>query len=228
MTSEVYPDHFELTYDKKVNVIRCIGDRFYPSELKIKLQFQILHEFDDYFLTVLIGKMDYFFDFVVTDSIIVDKNNDSMTDVILDGDGFPIKGNNVILTPGDPSDALLSILFQSKMTAISGDFLDIYASEVSSSNTLGISTKFLGYGPDYLPTQSDWFGENSWYDQPWWMRPDASTMDAENFHTTNLEIPPFNRTFDEIEELISEIDNPTNVVVVDFEGFKPRIVEDED
>lgn len=227
MTNENFADYFELTYEKKVNVIRCIDTSLFPSDLSVKLQFQIINNFDDYYLAVLIGKIDYFFDFVVSNSIILDKDNTEMCGILLDADGFPTSDNNVILTPGDPSDALLSILFQTKITSFTNNFLDIFSIEVSSSNTIGISTKFLGNGIEHLPTNDDWFGSESWYDFPWWARNDASTMDAINYHTTDFEVPPFMKSFDEIEEMLSDIDKP-NAVIVDFEQFKPRLVDDEE
>ncbi len=226
MFSSTNSDHFVITFEKKVNVIRCLDSTLYPSTIDVSTEFQVVSEIDDSKLALIIGKLDYFFDYILENTVMISDDDESLKSVYIGENGY-IKGyNNILLTPGDPVDALLAVVLQAKMTAISENCLEFVSVKVGSTNSKGLSTTFLGLGHDHLPSNEDWIGSKSWFNTPWWDRNDATTMDATKSDNCDLLTAPFYRNFDFVDEIIQDMESGTEVI--ELANFKPTLVDDEE
>ncbi|MCB0348703.1 MAG: 6-carboxytetrahydropterin synthase [Bdellovibrionales bacterium] len=77
----------------------------------------------------------------------------------------------LLVTPGDPTTEILSILFKAKLEAfLKSDGLDLYCKHIKIDETMTNSVAFSGSVDNYLPSDPS----GSAY---WWNRPDFSTHD---------------------------------------------------
>jgi len=85
--------------------------------------------------------------------------------------------NNVMLTPDEPNDYHLCILIHSKLNAIGRGQVKVTKTEFSTDTGEGFKCIMTGDVGSWLPSQDEWMGSKSIFDQPWWSRSDGSTLD---------------------------------------------------
>lgn len=170
---------FFITYDIDVRVIRLIQNVLVPTDLSLTAHIDRGETATDAEIELAISKIRYWFDNVVSKTIAFGRDNTTAFDMLLDDDGTPRIGNIFMMVPDDPRDELLGALFQCKMNALANGALVVEAIDIRSDNLDGLSFSLLGDHAVYLPaTMEEWLGAPSYFDVPWWLRNDASTLDV--------------------------------------------------
>lgn len=169
-----------------------------------------------------ISQMKIWLDNMFDGSILIPMNKD------YDAKLFVELNNNLVFCPDDPYDIIVQVLVHSKLNAIGRGLVMIERSHIASDQGNGFGTWFDGDPDELLPAQDDWMGEHRYFDQPWWHRPDGSTMDIMALPSDDVSKKPDilvdidlldkSRTEDPTDGGKAEIIRP---------NFKPRIVTDD-
>jgi hypothetical protein len=168
-----------ITYSFDFKFIRVIGNMFVPSEMGICASLVRAEATTDEEVEFAFTKWKYWFDNVVTKTICFDRQNTSALDILLDEHGINQTANMFLMAPEDPSDEILGALFQAKMNALALGAVVVASLDIRSDNLHGLSFTLTGDHSTYLPaTINDWLGGVSWWEQPWWRRNDASSIDV--------------------------------------------------
>ena len=85
--------------------------------------------------------------------------------------------NNIMITPDEPYDHLLLVLICSKLNAIGSGIASISHGQLVSNLGDGFGNWFEGDTDDVLPTLTEWLGDRTYFDKPWWNRSDGSMID---------------------------------------------------
>ena len=190
-----YPEFIvKLALDFKA--IRVIDNRMIPTHWK--LQAEVLYEDDgeeedpqgDLEIKIAIAKIKYWLEHILSDSLLIDGDNEWAYNSFFDEDGKCTTGNTIVMLPSSPSDDLIAELIHSKMNAFGGDNLEFGIIELSSDDKTGLSYMFTGNGENNLPEMKDWVGEHTYFDKPWWARDDASTIDLVPGPDADLSVKP--------------------------------------
>jgi hypothetical protein len=150
-----------------------------PTELSVIANIERTEESTDAEVELGLSKVKYWFEHVINKTIAFGRDNLTALDMLLDDDGTPRVGNIFLMAPDDPIDEILGVLFQAKMNALSGGSFVVEAIDIKSDNLAGISFTLSGDHAAHLPqTMEEWLGGPSYFSVPWWLRDDASTLDA--------------------------------------------------
>jgi hypothetical protein len=168
-----------ITFTFNVKLIRIISSVMVPSEFKIIASIDRATDATDTEVEVALTKWRYWFEHVVSKSVSFSTDNDHALAMLLDEDGMKRVGNILMLTPEDPSDEVLGALFQAKMNALGVGKVICAAVDISSDNMHGLSFTLAGDHSTFLPsTTEEWLGSASVFENPWWTRNDASSVDV--------------------------------------------------
>lgn len=100
-------------------------------------------------------------------------------DTEMDTSWISLMENNVIMTPGDPMDHLMTAVIHSKLNAIGGNVVTVKRTHFFTDTSSGFSNAMTGSTDDWLPTMTEWMGMRHFHKNPWWHRADASTIDLQ-------------------------------------------------
>jgi len=140
--------------------------------------------------------------------------------MLLTNDGKQRLHNHLMITPCEPTDEHLAVLFQSKLQAISNDTMNFSYVRIETKAN-GLVFTYVGDWQVDLPAMDDWFDTKPYYfDVPWWQRDDASTMDILAADADLAQPPPWAYRFDFIENAY----NPQQLDNVVRGAFKPKII----
>jgi hypothetical protein len=218
MTSEA---NTLITFEHNVSFVRIVGDTILPSNLKIRCDVYPSEEDvseDDFDLAL--SKAKFWLETIVSRSIAFSKSNQTAFKILLDDEGKTICNNQLFLTPAEPTDDQLAIIFQAKLTALSDGVMSYHDTQITSSNTSDLTFTFVGDVEDNLPSMEDWIGERTYFDEPWWNRDDASTLDI---------IPPADADLNEKPswayslDFLSQAFKSKNETII--QGFKPTVID---
>lgn len=169
----------------------------------------------------LIGNMKKWLDDVFDGSIVLPMNRG------FDPAMFSGLRNNLVFSPDDPYDIVMQVLVHAKLTAIGMGLVSIERSHIASDTSNGFGTWFDGDPNELLPSQAEWMGERHYFPQPWWHRPDGSTIDIIASDGADLDDKP---------DILIDLDamgedSPDDAARGGAEiirpDFKPRIVTDD-
>jgi hypothetical protein len=214
-----------LEFNFKISLVRLLDNTFIPSRIKVRAQTFITDDADEEKIEAAFVKIEYWLDRIVNRSIAFSQGNPSALEMLIDQGGINRTANMLMLTPDDPVDQLLAVLFQSKFTALSAGALTFGAVRVSSDNVAGLSFTYMGDNEGMLPTMEKWIGQKrSFFEVPWWERDDASTLDVRPLEDADLTKPPewaysldfLLRADDEEDQKQPTILRPT---------FRPKIID---
>lgn len=230
---EEYVNELYLHYKTKFRSTRIIGDTVYPTNFTLKADVwldmeELSQEDKDFHLNLTLIKIDFFFRNIVDNSVMLSSSNSWASDTFFK-DGKPVIDNNIISCPSEPSDDHLAMLFQSKMTSLSKEYVVFGGIKLTSDNSRGLSFTFVGDGANTLPDIVEWVGEVSYFEEPWWMRDDASTYDIIPTEDADLtQKPDFAFDLDFLGQSLKPINSEhvTNNVV--RPSFRPKIIRNED
>lgn len=180
-----------LEFNFKLSIVRLLDNTFVPSRLKVRVQTFVGIDASEEKIEAAFVKMDYWLDRVVSRCVAFSQGNAAALGMLIDQGGINRTANMLMLTPDDPVDQHLAVLFQSKFMALSGGALSIGAVRVSSDNVAGLSFTFMGETEGLLPDMETWIGQKrSFFEVPWWERDDASTLDVRPLDDADLKMPP--------------------------------------
>lgn len=207
--------------------IRVFDNTIYPCEMSLKSDVLYLEDddaVDDYALKLALMKVHFFFDEIVSRGIMWGADNEWAANTFITDDGKNVANNIPIITPFEPSDEHLAAVFQSKMNALAGGHLAFETVELSSKDAGGLSFMFVGDSGLILPTMEEWIGKHSYFDEPWWMRNDASTMDVIPDDDADLTIKP---AFAYSLDFLGESLKPTEITNAKIirPDFKPTVIK---
>lgn len=185
--ADVYT-HFAFT----IRIVRIIENVLIPSTIHFRMEFIPLETADDSELNHVFSKMRYWLDNIVCKSVVFSHDNENAIVMFIDEEagGVPRIGNVIVLTPEEPEDQHLAAIFQAKLQALAGDTMAFGPVEVRSDNQLGLQFTFDGVSSAVLPSNEEWVGVRSFFDEPWWNRDDASTLDVLPPEGADLSIKP--------------------------------------
>ena len=171
-------------YSTVFNLIRLVDGRLVSSECKIGMEFELIAGQEVKKQTQAMKCIKRWIDTALDQSIVFDIQTTINTQLIEE------LSNNIILTPGEPHDHLLLMLFFAKCNAIGRGHVEILTMNLESSSSQGFSYTYAGDLSDALPTVDQWLGEYRYYDQCWWHRHDGSTFEVLAESTDDLNDKP--------------------------------------
>lgn len=134
----------------------------------------------------------------------------SLNDVVVvgadDKDNVEMVSSNdnlIILTPGDPRNALLVELLFCKLNAIAGDTgiitsVSLHSDDDNQTAQFVEHENFVTLNEDYL--------ENSYFDKPWWERPSFECVDfTKEEYETDVELQEYVMSVDPLEVLNEDL-----------------------
>lgn len=217
LNPEVYT-HFLFS----IKVIRVMENILIPSIIRFKMEFIPMETAEENDIDVSFAKMRYWLDNVINKSIIFAHDNESAITMFIDDKGNNTRAANVlVLTPEEPNDQHLAVIFQAKLQALAGNSMAFGPVEVKSDNQLGLTFTFVGDSRSILPKMSDWVGERSFFDKPWWDRDDGSTLDVLPPDDADLTVKPA-WAFD-FDFLDKQKTKPNGVIV--RHEFRPKVID---
>lgn len=222
-----------LHYKTDFKATRIIDAVLYPTNFTLESDVwfdmdNVPAEDRDYTLNLILMKIDFFYKNIIDNSIMFGDLNEWAIPSLLDNN-TPRVDNILVRCPFQPSDDHLAMLFQSKMNALGNGNLVFGAVTVSSDNSRGLSFTFVGDGAYCLPDISEWIGERSFFENPWWDRNDSSSMDIVPKEDDDLTIKPeFAFDLDFLGESLkpNKTEIYTNNVIKP--KFKPYVVKNDE
>ena len=212
--------HILIDFKQQVTFIRLIDNVFVPSVIDLNAELLPTVSLDDDEFEIALTKVRFWLETVASRCIVFARGNESALTMLLDDEGRNRCGNLFMLTPYAPLDDHIAALFQAKLTALSNNAIVFGAVEVRSSNMSGLAFRFIGNAEDVMPSMEDWIGDRSYFDDPWWMRDDASTLDV---------IPPVGADLSKKPSWAYKLDflgqaiRPTQDVVLHHD-FRPTVI----
>lgn len=144
--------------------------------------------------------------------ILIDKESE-LLEVMQDN-----TGNNVMVIPGKPDDALLAVLLHSKVSAITEGLLEIYTITLKATDTNLIERMYRCPDKEYPLPGIEYFGEEAIHDIPWWAR---KTIDVCDFVKTDDEETIIWHNTDPLADIGKEfLTNDTEADIIVFDVWK--------
>ncbi len=172
------PDLF-ISFSIDISLMRFIGNTLIPSLLSLNVAIERGEDADDNAIELALTKWRYYLDNIISKGIAFSKDNSQAMDILIDENGTSRTSNLFILTPQEPSDEMLGSLFQAKFNALGEGNLIASSVEIASDNLHGLSFTLIGDHSTFLPTTvEEYLGGPSFWEKPWWMRDDASSIDV--------------------------------------------------
>lgn len=220
-----------VDFKQKISFIRFVGNAMIASNFVLKAEVLPGDEVDEVDFEIVFSKIRFWFDNIVSNSIVFCSDNENVKNMMLI-DGQPKILNHIMITPNEPTDEHLAVLFQSKMEAFSnGNF--IFGEIRMTPENAGLIFTYVGTWEDDLPSMEEWFPEKPYYfETPWWTRDDISTLDlkASDFDINKNPIWAAKMDFiennirpnDDSSEGKAPIEEHKNIIIKG--SFKPKVV----
>ena len=204
-----------LNYNNQFEAMRLMDKKLLIANWDVIFDLMLIDDEDGFDLTYVITKVNYFFDVLLHNSILFSADNEWAST------SFSDCSNNIVLTPGEPTDDLLTILLYNKLHKLVGNSIDIGYLEIKSNHSGGLSFIYTGELNETLPDIDEWIGEKYYFDEPWWNRDDSSTFDSKPPKDADLSKPP--EFAQKLDFLAEPVKNKEKAKVVKPE-FKPKVV----
>jgi hypothetical protein len=222
-----------LDFVQDVMLIRVFGKSVIPVSLRIKAELLPVSDDDEIPMDVIVAKLKFWFDAVVARCICVARSDTVGRTLFTDEAGQIKVNNNLMLTPFEPTDEHLAMIFQAKITALANYELMVGYVRINTIAEAGLVTTYLGNWMDDLPDMEAWFNVKPYFfDVPWWARNDISTIDMIPDGTVDFTLrPKWAITLDFIDAAMTPhhaegalLDMPDTII---RKNFRPTIVEDD-
>lgn len=217
-----------IDFTHRVNLIRFRNDLIVPSRLKIRAEVFASETAQEIDFDITFAKIKFWFETVVSKSVVFSRSNGTAMDMLLNEAGQPRLINHLMVTPYEPTDEHLAVLFQSKMSALSNGTVEFGGIRVEVEEA-GLVFTYIGDWRDDLPSMSDWFDVKPYYfEEPWWQRNDASTLDVIAPDADLTKLPSWAYKMDFIENAIRPRSNPKPTAAEDVVirgAFRPKVID---
>lgn len=215
--------HF-ISFRFKFNCIRVLDNFFLPSTFKGRVEVAASPDNESGSMFPL-DKIRFWLKHI-ENSIVIYTANQEAADMLVDPTNMRYRaGNELMLSPIDPTDTNIAILLQSKFNALADGELYFGPIQIESDLSEDLVFTFIGDAHDELPTWEDWIPQENpnWFDKPWWMRNDSSTMDISAPVGTDVsETPDWAFSLDFLRDEPSKSDGHPTIIAA---KFKPTVIE---
>jgi len=223
--NDEYVNDTLIEFEFEISIVRILENMFLPSRINIRGQVFPQDEATEEEIELAFVKIDYWFDRVVSRSIAFCQSNNAALGMVLSNTGLNKTGNMLLVTPGDPVDQHLAVLFQAKMKSLSAGSLNIGPVRVESDSVTGLAFTFIGDYKDSLPSMDEWVGTRNYFENPWWERDDASTLDVRPGPDADLnDIPSWAYKLDFLMKSTNNEPLPP-ATATNLRPFKPKIID---
>lgn len=141
-------------------------------------------------ISMTLEKIHFWFDYIVSNSIMFNRENEYALQIMFDSKGNTRAGNIPIVLPDEPDDDLLAALLHCKLNALGNGIVNFGKIDLTSDTRENLMVTFIGYGEMLLPTMEEWVGDRYFHNVPWWGRNDGSTLDVIPGAEADLTKPP--------------------------------------
>ncbi len=213
-----------IDFSHRINLIRYLGNSMAPARLRMRAEVFPSETAVEIDFDITFAKIKFWFETVVARSIVFCRTNTTAMEMLLTDMGKPKVVNHLMITPFEPTDEHLAVLFQSKMGAFAQGNIEFGCIRVAAEQS-GLVFTYVGDWREDLPAMADWFSVKPYYfDQPWWQRDDASTLDVMAEHADISNIPSWAYRLDFIDAAIrpKAEKNADNIVIRG--AFRPKII----
>jgi len=194
------------SYQTEFQAIRVYRNELVPTYYDLKFNYIPLEKSEDVNHFRAMERLEYFFNFVLSDVIICTKDNGWINETFTKG-GASLVSNSIMVIPTSITDEVLAQVLTSKAQVLANDALDIYRLELNvDGDNQGIIFEVDGSAHDLLPNMKDWMGERTYHPQPWWARRDGSVCDLTPDPDGEIGEPPqsfdmsfIDRSYDDME-----------------------------
>jgi hypothetical protein len=214
-----------IDFSHKITLIRYLGNTMTPVSLKMRAEVFPSDTAVEIDFDVTFSKIKFWFESVISRSIVFCRRNATAMEMLLNDAGKPRVINHLMVTPFEPTDEHLAVLFQSKMTAFSQGTMEFGCVRVEAADG-GLVFTYVGDWREDLPAMDDWFPIKPYYFEiPWWQRDDASTLDVITTDADISQLPSWAYSLDFIEKAIrpnKTTSQPEDIVIRG--AFRPKII----
>jgi hypothetical protein len=208
-----------IHYTFQTTLVRFIENMMLPSHLTMKAEVEFIEEDN---IDFALQKIEYWLDNFVAKAVVFCANNATAMDSLLDEQKAPRLQNYLMVTPEEPTDDVLAMIFQSKLQALANGAMAIGMIEVTSDNSAGLGFTYVGDGEDELPAMDEWIMGANWFSVPWWCRNDASMIDTMAPEGADLSVAPGWAM--DLEFLRKGESNAPEALIIKA-NFKPKIID---
>lgn len=208
------------TFKGAFNVIRVLNKRLVSSTIELSLELDFDDDASKADQISALERMKRWMDTILNGSVAFNTKGDISTGTI------EVLENNLMFCPEEPYDFLLMMLIYSKLNAIGQGAVSVVHCELSSDMGDGFGNWFEGNAAELLPSLTEWAGERTYFDKPWWTRSDGSMIDMWAGPDDDITKKP--------DILIDLGIEPSILDVMDLEpaeiikpNFKPTIITDD-
>lgn len=165
-----------MTFDVELSGIRIFDNILIPAPVNLEFEFiPLMAHKNDFKNKVLqdmaFDKINFWVNEICHGSVYVSSQNEWGVEAASQ------MGNNIILTPDDPMDDLLAILFHAKISAICSDMFLIKGIKLDGFPNSRVKYTFVLNEEGYpLPNMEEFIGIKS-MSPCWWNRDDPTTFD---------------------------------------------------
>ncbi len=206
-----------VSYTQEAEFIRFIGNHLIPSKFVMDFHLEISDEADELMVCSALEKFEFWVNNYVDGCLAISHDNDEALQMVL-SDGETRIGNPLMLTADNPSDGHILSLFVCKFNAFAKGAFSVDMANIHMEDG-GLSNTILGNPLSTLPSMEEWIDTPNWFDEPWWNRPDSSTIDTHAPVGTNFnERPKWAKLLVVSEEI------QKNVMVIPGK-FSPKVVK---
>jgi hypothetical protein len=210
-----------IDFSHKVNLIRFLGSGMAPVRLKLRAEVFPKEDAEEIDFDITFAKVKFWFETVVARSIVYCHTNKIAHEMLL-RNGKPRVINHLMVTPFEPTDEHLAVLFQAKLSALSRGTMEFGCVRVEQEEG-GLVFTYVGDWHHDLPPMEQWFDTQPYYfTEPWWQRDDASTLDLMAAKADVTQPPAWAYRLDFIENAIRPKSKADEVVIRG--GFNPKII----
>jgi len=129
-------------------------------------------------------------------------------------------GNQIMIVPGKPDDALLAVLLHAKISAITEGLLEIYTISLKATDTDFIERIYRCPSKEYPLPGIEYFSGESVYETPWWTRP---TIDVGDYERSEDDETIEWHTGDPLAEIGKEfLTDDTEADIIVFDAWKNK------
>ena len=217
-----FPESFS-TISFKFKTIRIVDNVVTAFVNTVRCDVYIDEDADDQDITIALEKIHFWFDHIVSNGIMFNRENAFALNVMFDEHGIARSGNIPIVLPDDPTDDHLAAIMHCKLNALGGGVVNFGTIEIHSDTKENLIVTFTGYGEVVLPSMEEWIGERYFHDVPWWSRGDGSTLDVIPLDDSDLTTPPVTGVdMSFIEERFRRSGSDAAIII--RPEFKPEII----
>lgn len=214
-----------IDFSHRISLIRYLGKAITPARLKMQAEVFVGELAEEIDFDITFAKIKFWFETVVARSVVFCRSNTTAMEMLLNDENQSRVVNHLMITPHEPTDEHLAALFQSKMGAFAKGQIEFGCVRMETDDG-GLLYTYVGDWHEDLPTMEDWFKARPYYfEQPWWQRDDASSLDLISADADFQQLPSWAYRLDFIDNAIRPKATEKSADEVVIRGaFRPKVI----